>query len=588
MKKKIVGSRKRTRRGDLRARAEQLLREAPGKIRSMPAEDFGFLVHELRVHQAELEIQNEELRDAQNELEESRNRYFELYDLAPMGYFTLGKNGIILEANIMGATLLGTEKARLKRKLFARFVLDDDQKIFFSHVGRLIESNKAQTCELRLMSTDDKPVYVRMESTPVKNGVEDVVSIRSAVVDVTGQKKALLALRQSEERFRLIAETSPDIIFEMDVRGCIAYCSPSVERILGYTPAETEGVLFLRYTSPSDRPAVRENFQRLILGEGIKSFDLRILGKGGTPVPFEINACSLLSAGEVEFILGIARDITERAAMEDDLREARDELQIRVQQRTAELAAANDELRAEVEKRKRFEEELRSSGRKILAESERRRFLSRRLVETIERDRRDVAMYLHDEIGQMLATAKMDIEMLEDDASRSGAPRKEKLEQIREKILTVMGNVRDVSRKLRPDMLDTLGLVPSLRSLIRTFQEDEGLSIEFFHGEIPEGFDAGKALAVYRIVQEALNNVAKHAKATEVFVNVVMRSDSLFLNVEDNGKGFDYKKMTETAAAEGSLGVMIMKERAVQAGGELSVESKIGKGTQVMLELPIG
>jgi two-component system sensor histidine kinase DegS len=404
---------------------------------------------------------------------------------------------------------------------------------------------------------------------------------------VTQQKEVELALRKSEERFRLIAETSPDIIFQIDPKGTIVYCSPSIQRILGYAPAETEGVLFRRYVSPSERPAVRANFQQLILGEEIRSFNVSIRSKSGTPIPLEINASPLLRAGKVEFILGIARDITGRKAMEDDLREARDELEVRIRQRTAELQEANEALRAEVEKRKRFEEALRGSTQKILLESERRRFLSGKLVDTIEGDRRDVAMYLHDEIGQMLATLKMDIEMLGDDAFKTKVQPKEKLGQIREKILTIMGYIRDISKKLRPDTLDTLGLIPSLRSLIRTFKEENNLSIDFFHGEIPEGFDSGKALAVYRIIQEALNNVSKHAKATEVFVNLVAKNDSILLSVEDNGKGFDYEKMMETAATGDSSGIMIMRERAVHAGGELSVESKIGKGTQVMLEMPI-
>ena len=406
--------------------------------------------------------------------------------------------------------------------------------------------------------------------------------------ETPGKIKAMPAFRESEEKFRLIGETSPDIIFQIDPKGTILYCSPAVEKILGYTPAEVNGMLFEKYVSPPDLPVARNSFQRLIFGEEIRSFDLGLLSKKGTIVSFEIDASPLLRAGEVESIYGISRDITERKAMEDDLREARDELEIRVRQRTAELVEANEALRSEVEKRKRFEEDLRTSGRKILEESERRRFLSRKLVETIERDRRDVAMYLHDEIGQMLATLKMDIEMLEDDASKSGLPRKEKLDQIREKILTIMGNVRDISRKLRPDMLDTLGLIPSLRSLIRTFKEEENLPIEFFHGELPEGFDAGKALTVYRIVQEALNNVSKHAKATEVFVNLVVKNDSVLVSVEDNGKGFDYKKMMQTAPTGDSAGVMMMRERAAHADGELSVESRIGRGTQVMLELPVG
>ena len=250
-----------------------------------------------------------------------------------------------------------------------------------------------------------------------------------------------------------------------------------------------------------------------------------------------------------------------------------------------ELKEANETLRAEVEKRERFEEALRRSTGKILMESDRRRFLSRKLVEILERDRRDMAMYLHDEVGQLLATLKMDLEIT--GQSGGGMPNERDREAV-DKIGKIMNQLKEVSRKLRPDILDTLGLVPALRSLIEGIRDQHGLRVHFYCKEPLQQIDPDKTLTLYRITQEALNNVVKHAQAAEVFVNLIMKKNSFQLSVEDDGIGFDYQEMMKNTTREGPLGLMIMRERAYLVGGEINIESNTGKGTQVVAEIPIG
>ena len=714
MKKKTAESKKPKLSQNLRRSAERLLQESAEKLKTVPEKDLKGLIHELRVHQVELEIQNEELRRAQIEIEESRNRYFDLYDLAPLGYFSLDRNGLVVQANLTGADLLGRQRGYLKGKLFSRFVLDVDQKIFFSHMRGLLETVTARTCELRLVTRDDTAIYVRMESVPVRNGTGDVIQVRSAVVDVTQEKQAELALRESEERFRLFAETSADIIFQIDLKGRVLYCSPSVEKILGYTPAEVKGTAFEKYVSYSDIPKVRRNFQRLIFREKMTPFEINVLAKSGTPVPLEVNASPLMRAGEIVWLLGILRDITERKRadealkkerfylskaqeigrigtwdldvkenrlvwteeayrifgvpvgkkltyesfldcvhpedrdyvegkwhaasmkqpydiehrilvdgkikwirekaelefdengevirgigsaqditdrkrMEEEIRKSHDELEKRVQERTIELQKTNEILRAEAEKRRRYEEALKGSTQKILEESGRRRFLARRLVDTLEKDRRDVAMDLHDQIGQTLATLKMDLEMIKGDQKSGNDLSKvsERLSSANDKITNIMKYIRGVSRRLRPDILDTLGLIPALRSLVESYREEVGFRVHFYYRELPKEMESDKSLSLYRITQEALNNVVKHAQAKQVFVNLILKNNSIQLSVEDDGIGFDCADRITDTTAPNSLGIMIMKERAMIAGGELSVESERGKGTHVVAEIPI-
>ena len=122
-------------------------------------------LHELRMHQIELEMQNEELRTAQVEIEAARARYFDLYDLAPVGYCTLSEQGLILEANLTAATLLGTARDALIKQPISRFILKDDQDIYYLHRKKLFETGEPQECELRLVKSDGTRFWAHLTGT---------------------------------------------------------------------------------------------------------------------------------------------------------------------------------------------------------------------------------------------------------------------------------------------------------------------------------------------------------------------------------------------------------------------------------------
>jgi len=158
----------------LRVRAETLLRENPPDI---PKEDLAALVYELQVHQIELQMQNEELREAHQKLEESRNRYYELYDLAPVGYITMTASGVIQECNLAAADMFGMVRSRFLNKLFQGFVLPDELHLFESHRRRLFDNKANDTCELRLRNKD-QVFFCRMESACGKDHQGNVVNFR--------------------------------------------------------------------------------------------------------------------------------------------------------------------------------------------------------------------------------------------------------------------------------------------------------------------------------------------------------------------------------------------------------------------------
>jgi PAS domain S-box-containing protein len=175
----------------LRQRAEALAgeraRRVPEDLEARSPEAARRALHELRVHQIELEMQNEELRRAQEELEASRARYFDLYDLAPVGYFTLSERGLILEANLTAAKLLGVARTALVMQPLSRFIFPKDQDIYYLHRKALFDIGASQTCELRLLKKDSAPFWASVEATPAQDA--DGTSVCRAVVsDVTGRK----------------------------------------------------------------------------------------------------------------------------------------------------------------------------------------------------------------------------------------------------------------------------------------------------------------------------------------------------------------------------------------------------------------
>jgi diguanylate cyclase (GGDEF)-like protein/PAS domain S-box-containing protein len=183
----------------LRQRAEAQLRKQPADrdtLRGAPAETR-HLLHELEVHQIELEMQNEELRRAQEELEESRARYFDLYDLAPVGYLTLSEQGLILEANLTAAKLLGAEKSQLVKKPVTRFIVREDQDIYYLHRKQLFETRAPQVCELRMVRKGGVPFWVQLDANLVRDAASGAPFYHVGMSDISARKQVDEELRRA-------------------------------------------------------------------------------------------------------------------------------------------------------------------------------------------------------------------------------------------------------------------------------------------------------------------------------------------------------------------------------------------------------
>ena len=190
---------------NLRKLAEDALQGKTEELQELSTRDARSLIHELQVHQIELEMQNEELRRAQKELEESRDRYSDLYDFAPVGYFSFDKNGLIIEVNLTGAKKLGVERNFLIKKPFSLFISPDSRDVFYLHMRQVFSTGVRQTCELKLVAKKGVQSDVQLESLSVKEGNSG--HCRTAMSDITDRKKAEEDIRNALAYTERIVDT---------------------------------------------------------------------------------------------------------------------------------------------------------------------------------------------------------------------------------------------------------------------------------------------------------------------------------------------------------------------------------------------
>jgi signal transduction histidine kinase len=264
-------------------------------------------------------------------------------------------------------------------------------------------------------------------------------------------------------------------------------------------------------------------------------------------------------------------------ALAEELTAHRENLAGLVEKRTAELTAANEQLRVEISERRQAEEGLKESEQRV-------RELSSQLLRAQEIERRRISMELHDELGQALNVMKLRIRVIEKGLGEGEGTARGECEGLLDYLDEVIEALRRLSHALSPAILEDLGLTAALRWLVSDFGRIQDMVVTSEIAEIDDLFPENHRITIYRVVQEALTNVRKHAEAGNVSVVISRLGDRVAFRVTDDGKGFEPAR---DATGKG-LGLSTMHERVRMMGGVFDLWSRPGEGTGISFEVPVG
>ncbi|HKY44942.1 MAG TPA: PAS domain S-box protein, partial [Pyrinomonadaceae bacterium] len=351
---------------------------------------------------------------------------------------------------------------------------------------------------------------------------------------IAERKQAEVALRESEERYRELFENARDAIYVHDLEGTYIRVNKAAERLSGYTRDEIVGHNFWEFIAPDHIKHVREHFCTKLAQEGETTYECDVISKDGRRVPVEVSSRAIYENGVLVGVQGMARDITERKWAQDALQ-----------------------------------------------------MFSRQLIEAQEDERRRIARELHDQIGQVLTAVKMNLYTVQQVciSTETRSYLRDNIEAVDEALRLV----RDLSVDLRPPILDDLGLATALRWYVDRYTRRTGLKVEVLI-ELPdenERFSRELETACFRIAQEALTNVVRHANAHQVLVQLEKEGSVLFLTIKDDGVGFDLDSVRHREPRATTLGLCSMHERAHAAGGVIDLDSKPWQGTEVRCKVPL-
>ena len=685
----------------LRHRAEVRLRERTGKNLSQAgvpksAADAQRLLHELQVHQIELEMQNSELQVARDWAEALLENYTDLYDFAPVSYFTFTALGEILQANLTGANLVGIERSRLVGQSFGRLVSTDLRPAFNSFLKQVFAGSAKQSCDFELLSQPAR--FVNIEAQRLLNGQE----CRAAVVDITDRRRTEDIVRVSEIRYRrlfeaaqdgvvtldpgtrkitdanpfmtkllgyphdqlvgkelfeigllkdeiasqemfqklkrmhevryedlplesqagrhqavevvanlyqenghaviqcnirditerkkaemaltrlaAIVEFSTDAIIGNDPNGIITSWNKGAEKIFGYTADEMTGTSILRLI-PADRHAEEEMILgKVRRGESVQHFETLRQTKDGRLISVAVTVSPIKDAtGRVVGVSKVARDITSVKQAEA------------AQRRVEVLSASNRKLELEIVRRQAVEDSLKRSEqdqRLLLAQSRRMqeqlRDLSRQVLRAQEEERKRISRELHDVIAQTLTGINVQLTALARGARVNTKGLDRSIARTRRMVEKSVDIVHEFARELRPTVLDDLGLIPALHAFVKTFSKRTRILVHMKAFAGVEQLDIAKRTVLFRVAQEALTNVARHAQASRVEVSILKLADNIVLKIKDDGKSFQVKPVLPGKGSK-RLGLLGMRERVEMIGGAFHIESAPGQGTTIQVEIP--
>ena len=356
-------------------------------------------------------------------------------------------------------------------------------------------------------------------------------------LELTERKRVEEALRESEEKYRVLFNSTNDALFvycptSEGVPGKFIEVNEVACQRYGYTKEELFNLSVLDLSSPEDFKNIAAR-QKKLLAEKHIIFEKVQVSKKGSRIPVEISS-HLFMLNDRPSVLSAVRDISER---------------------------------------KRTEEHIRT--------------LTQEMMKAQENERQRISRDLHDRVAQDLSTLKIGLDTLFDNQPDGPNEMRQIVSDLSKMLQGTINAVRGLAYDLRPDGLDQMGLVRSVHDHCEEFSSKNQVKVDFIASGIDElKLDFDTKITLYRLIQESLNNVMKHAEASHVTIRLVASFPSIILRIEDNGKGFDVEDRLGSAAIEKRMGLRTMEERVALLQGKMRIESRLTEGTKIFIEVP--
>jgi PAS domain S-box-containing protein len=448
---------------------------------------------------------------------------------APAPIYVIAADGRYLFVNPAWEQMFGLPRQQVLGRRGAEVLPLETARRFEETNRRVLATGCPLEVEVPVEAADGARTYHSVKF-PVRDAEGAVIAVGGVSFDVTERRQAEQALRESEARLRCFFEAAFEglVIHE---GGTILDANQAAAEMFGYRPQGFVGRDALDFAAPVSRDLIRE---RISAGDE-RPYETVGVRKDGSTFPLEVRGKNLSFQGRAARVTAL-RDLTELKRAERLLQEYAGRLQA----------------------------------------------LSRRLLQVQERERQALSRELHDEVGQVLTGLHLTLELGE---RLGGKGLRQAVREARRMVQDLTARARDLSLRLRPTMLDDLGLLPALLWLIERYTAQARVRVAFHHQGLDRRLSPEGETAAYRIVQEALTNVARHAGVGEVTVRVTLEEGTLRIQVEDQGTGFD----PDAALASGACcGLSGMRQRAALLGGRLTIESAPGAGTRLSVEWPVG
>jgi PAS domain S-box-containing protein len=462
----------------------------------------------------------------QDELRLSEQRYRTIFQTTGTASAIVDRHKRFVLVNQRFEELSGyTSRDLLTDKTWDEFLAPEDrERQMRAYAERKdVPAEEPREYDFRFLRKNGEHRFVHLNVSQIP-GTDRIVA---SLEDRTELKTTLDALQTSEKRFREMAELLPETIFEIDTENRFTYVNRRALELFGYTQQDIdEGVDVFSLFPEDERARVRENLKRRLAEEEVGGQEYVVTRKDGSTLPVMIYANRIVKGGKGVGLRGIVIDISER---------------------------------------KKAEEE--------------RKALAARLLEVQEEERTKISSSLHDQLGQLLFLAKLDIDSVQPYDEASKQARNNSLRRLDEALYSM----RHLARSLRPPLLDNLGMCTAMETLAEEVIEGTQLQIDFKCENNVPTLKSSVETSLYRVLQEALTNVVKHSQATRVSVRVDVEEQYVTLRVKDNGKGIH---SGDTFAGSG-LGLIGMRERMHRCSGELDIDAAADRGTELIARVPI-